>query len=180
MSIVRFSKGVAKFPDVAGIAEQPIGLSQLGTPVYDSIVIPAVTYDNTNGKTITTPPLTLIDALINVSLQRNISVTKIVGRSGSVKEFISNGDYEINVNGRIVSPIQAEPTGELYIFNQIMRIEKEIPAYSKYLFTTYGITDIVIVGKPTIQQVEGSRNTYNYSFRALSYEEIELEVIDNA
>jgi len=175
MSIVRVTRGI---PDLSIETEAIVSISQLGTPIYDQVIIPGGSYVNTKGDTITYDRIIIQDVLINVNLQRNIELTNIKGREGTVKEFVSNGDYEITFNGRVTSPWNNEPTAALFALNQVFRVEQEIQINCKYLNTVYDITDVVIIGKPQINQVEGSRNTFTFSFRAISYEEIELEVLD--
>ena len=176
--IVRVTRGIPNFSDVF-TPETAVAASQLGTPIYDRVIIPAGSYVDTRGETISYERVILDDVLLTVNLQRNISVTKIVGRQGTVKEYISNGDYEINFTGRIVAPWQYEPTGSLFNLSQIFKVEQEIPVNCKFLNTVFDITDMVIIGKPQIAQVEGSRNTCTFSFRAISYEDIQLEVLDD-
>lgn len=178
MATVKISQGR---PSFIGFETEPaIGISKLGTPILDKIVFPEGEYEDANGFSIAFNKVELDDCLITVNRQRNVSITNILGREGTVKEFISNGDYEISFNGRIVAYWQFQPTGDLQDLSDIFNVEKELTIYNKYLNEVFGITDIVIVGKPQFNQVEGSRNTYTYSFRAISYQEITLEVLDNA
>ena len=182
MAIVKFIRSVPVFD----IPIEPLaGLSQLGTPVYDKLIIPAGRYDSYNDQTqkyeeIAYEQIILNDVLLNVNLDRNIAITKITGRAGTVKEFVSNGDYNINVSGKIVSPWQYQPSAEIKKINAIFRVEKEIEVFSRFLNDLFNITHIVIVGRPQVSEMEGSRNTLNISFRAISYEDIKLEVIENA
>jgi hypothetical protein len=179
MALVKISQGRPNF--AIDISPEPIvGISLLGTPLYDKIIFPGGQYTDSDGNVVLYSKLTLDDALITVNLQRNVSITNIVGRKGSVKEFISNGDYEITFSGRISAPWQLQPRFSLTFFSDLMKVEKEISVYSSYLNKIFDITSIVVIGKPQVSQIEGSRNSYNVSFRAVSYEEIQLEVLDDA
>ncbi len=158
--------------------ERAVAISNLGTPVYDQIIFPSGKYTDSEGFEVEYPSVKLDNCLVTVQLQRNIALTNIVGRKGTVKEFISNGDYEITFTGRITAPWQFQPKDAISELNLLFLVEQEISVNSIYLNEIFAITDIVIIGKPTITQVEGSRNTVDYTFQAISYEDIELEVLD--
>lgn len=80
--------------------EQGEGLGLLGLPVFQSVVFSDP--QEANGKV-----LNLNDCLVDISMTRNIVKTPVVGRDGTVKEFISNGDFDISIKGLFIN--QAHP-----------------------------------------------------------------------
>lgn len=68
--------------------------------------------------------LTLDNAVVSVSQQKQIVSTQVVGRRGTVKEYISDGDYSVNIsvgiqpikNGSIVDEYPSDGVQELRKF----------------------------------------------------------------
>lgn len=69
--------------------------SMLGTPVFTDMIL----------KTVDAPKksIQLLWVLADVNMEFNIVKTKIQGRDGSVKEYISEGDHSIKIRGALYS-----------------------------------------------------------------------------
>ncbi len=104
----------AKFPNIAspipfffreqGARDQPVAISLLGTNVYSNLIFDAGSYEK-DGKTTNFNSIQLDTVLINISQSKNIVTTALQGRNGTVKEYISDGDYVIQVSGMITSNV---------------------------------------------------------------------------
>jgi len=113
--------------------------------------------------------------LFNVSQTRNIVTTKIQGRDGSIKEYISDGDYDITIKGTIpgvngVFPMQA--------VNQLISIcEAKLALHinSFYLNTIFGIYDIVI-SSYAMDQEAGKTSEFPFTITAISDSPIQLKL----
>src|SRR3990167_7460356 len=85
--------------------DTPVAQSILGTPVYDNIVFQGGKYKTLEGDEITyaggpnSENFRIDNVLMTLSQSKNIVTTALQGRDGTIKEFMSNGDYVINIAG---------------------------------------------------------------------------------
>ena len=78
--------------------------SYLGTPVFSNLDFIGGSYKNLQGEQIEYEDLRIDTVLFDVSQQKNVVTTEIQGRNGTIKEYISDGDFAINISGLIVQP----------------------------------------------------------------------------
>jgi hypothetical protein len=160
--------------------------SYLGTPIFDQIILGAEEnnasetkegqnfFDPDLGKIVTERPVVINNGLITVRQGRNIIKTPLVNASGTVKEFISDNDYEITIVGAIEhsdadiarTSQDARPDTEIQNFIRLCRATSEISVSSRYL-TLFGITKIVIEGYE-LGQKSGQRGLQFFSLTCIS------------
>lgn len=140
----------AKFEDV-------IGLSPLGTPMFDDITFPAGSFITLAGVTIAYQQLKLVSVRYVVSQQKNIVRTQVSGRNGTVKEYNSDGDYVIRGSANISELDPVFPAEEFSKFVEITEVPQAVPIISKILNRFFGIND-VIVSEFTVEPGNGSGN----------------------
>lgn len=144
--------------------------SYLGTPVYDPLLFlssPPVT--GIVAGQITTGQSTVIlrvdSCLIEVNMEKVIQKTQIMGRVGTIKEYISLGDYEINIEGAIFSDYpNYYPVDDVQTLVNICQQPTQIKVASSFL-QLMGITNLVI-RRYKIGQKLGSRNEVPFSIVA--------------
>lgn len=176
--------GIKKF-DVDKTDEEKITkYSYLGTPVFSNLEIPAGQYKNNKGEIIQFDGIRIDTVLFDVSISKNIVKTAINGRDGTVKQFISMGDYEINAQGIIIGASDANnggfsvsetnrvPESEIRKFNEIIQVPQEIEVISEFL-DFFDISTVVFEGA-NVGQREGFRDSVFFSFGMLSDTPIEL------
>lgn len=155
------------------------GTSMLNTPVIDNLVFQAGSYIPL-GQTDPVPYDELrIDAvIIEVIQNKNIVKTSIQGRNTTVKEYISDGDFKINIRGiiqsRDVNEQRKYPLALMKNFYKILKAQRSLVISSTFLVEVFGITDIVIESY-NVPQVEGLRNQQPFSINAVSDVAISLE-----
>ncbi len=148
--------------------------SAFGTPLFDIVTIQAVSYEDENGKTVNLSKFDLDIVLAEVSKPRNIVVTKIAGKSGSVKEYMSDGDYEISLKGSLINPLAfSSPAQLIRDFDQITKAPKELRITSNFL-GYFEIFTIVITHSKAWQR-EGERNVCDFELTALSDTPFEIQ-----
>lgn len=149
--------------------DQPIGKTYLGTPVYSNLIF------NADPDTPENRDLILNDIIMEVSQFRNIVTTPIAGRNGTVKEYISDGDYLISIKGAIVSPqSNVYPKSKIVALKNICRLEKEVAVSSNFL-DVFDIT-YVVINDYTFSEKVGSRNEQPFTINMISDEPIEIKV----
>lgn len=152
--------------------------SLFGTPVFSNLEFKPFSYDTLDGENIQIANGIIIDTVIfTVTQTKNIVKTPIQGRSGTVKEYISDGDYLIEISGAIVSPDRTYPQSEVNELIQILKAPTAIPAdslISEYL-NWFDIHSIVIESYD-FPQTEGTRNQQEFRISAVSDIPVELEI----
>ena len=168
-----FPKQTAPTPD-KGINKP----SALGTPVISNLSIKAGNYTDIYGSLITYPAGYFQDenggaknfeidtVLFNVNQSRNIVKTPIQGLDGTVKEYISDGDYIINIKGIIQGANGIYPFDDVKNFISICQAKCALTIYSDYL-QILGITNIVIENY-SLPQDMGSQSQQVFELNCLS------------
>lgn len=154
--------------------EVPVSVSYLGTAVIDNLEFPAGQYDDLEGNTIDYPSIRIDTVIIEVNKPRNIIKTAIQGRNGTVKEYISDGDYQINARGMISNPFNSFPLADTRDLRTILEVPQQLPVISLFLNDVFEVFEIVIE-KYFIPQIEGKRNEVPFTFSASSDVPLDLE-----
>lgn len=147
--------------NIGAVGNETAEYSYLGTPVFD------VLYLDTEGDN-----LRIDTVLIELNRPKNIVKTSIQGIDGTVKEFISDGDYQISIKGMIVGESSDFPEDDIATLRDILDKKVSIRVTSKFM-NLFKIDDIVIVDR-TFKQVEGFENIQMFEIQALSDKAIEL------
>lgn len=154
--------------------EESVGSSLLGTPVMDYIEFPGGKYIDLDGAEITYSGLKIDMAILEVNLPRNIVKTPIQGRNGTVKEYISDSDYEISIKGVINNSLNIAPLDDIVVFRYIMQAPLAIDIVSQFLNEAFDI-DKIVVTSSNIAQVKGVRQNLEFSINAISDFDIFLD-----
>jgi hypothetical protein len=149
-------------------------LSLLNTPVYSPLEFKKVSgtsYDNSrgvNGQQGESEVILKIDTvLFNISQTKNIVKTSIQGRDFTIKEFISDGDFNISIKGAIMSQFPLVfPLEDVNKFIELMRLKKQLPVACDFL--AHFSIDSIVVDSWSIAQRMGSRNEVPFSIEAVN------------
>jgi hypothetical protein len=162
----------------------------LGTPVFSNIELIPGTVTNKDGAQINygnirqeqnpnQDTFRMDTVLIDVSQEKQIIKTNIQGVSGTVKEYISKGDYQIKVRGALVEENgRRYPEEQVSQLREYLEVEASIGIASRFLNDIFGVNEIVVEGF-SFPQVEGFQNTQFFEFSAISDDPIELTVLNN-
>jgi hypothetical protein len=120
-------------------------------------------------------PFIISSVLMDVSQDKNIVITNIQGREGSVKEYISNGDYNVVLRGAIVQVDgNSYPQTDVERLHAILQLNTSLPIVSGFL-NQYNIRNLVVLGF-SFPQKEGFNNTQLFEIRAISDDEINVRI----
>lgn len=156
--------------------------SYLGTPVWSNLIFSSdgvdignpTTIDPNNGK----KDLRIDTVLFDVELPKIIVKTEVFGRNGTVKEFISQGDYMIGIKGMIVSPYPNQfPADDFDLLVKYCELETQVPVISQFL-DRFGITSIVIM-RGRYFEIMGYRNQIGFEIEAVSDSPLEFQLNPN-
>jgi hypothetical protein len=158
-----------------------------GMQVFDAVILkkPAQFDNKVQGFTpdskttgqITPNDLVLEIALITATQEKNIVKTSVQGRNGTIKEYVSDGDWQISIRGVIVSESSNKrPSEELKKLDLFRSYNVDIDVISNFLFDLNVVT--LVITNVTYEQREGMRNVYDYTLTCLS--ETPFEIKTNA
>jgi len=121
-------------------------------------------------------PFTFDTALLEVNQTKNIVNTSIAGQNGTVKEYMSEGDYIVNLKGVIVGDV-ANQRPDIVKLNSLIAYLKaplSIPISCRFL-EELKISSVVIESYKFGQR-EGARNIIDIEINMISDSTIELSV----
>jgi hypothetical protein len=163
--------------------------SLFGTPVFSNLQIPKGSYTDFDGNVIEYSGIRLDTVLFRVSQRKMIEKTSVQGRNGTVKEYISDGDFDIIINGAIAQETVddenfiVESTGnkfpeqDMRTLIDIMKAPVQIPVISTFL--SYFDIDDIVIESYDMPQEKGTRNLQFFTIRAVSDVPLEIQEIQN-
>jgi hypothetical protein len=150
--------------------------SRFGTPIFGALLIKNGFYYDEKGVKIQYKGLLLECVLFEVSMSKNVVKTAIQGRAGTIKEFVSDGDYQISVKGVICSEIANKyPEQEIKALLEVLKSTASISIESDVLNNVFGIYDIVVEDW-NMPRSAGFFNTQNYEISCISDMPIEIRL----
>lgn len=176
-SLVRFKPGrTGEAPSWEGRGAD-ITTHEVGTPITDRAywegryALCTLTFRKEDGA-----ELEITDAVAAVSRERRIVSTALAGRDGTVKEYISEGDWAVNViigvqavRGGVIT--DDYPDEELRKLREFLDEKKPLEVYSNFL-DIFDITKVVIKSYSASQATEA--NYQAVSISAVSDEDYEI------
>ncbi len=153
--------------DQTTVKDTPIATSALGTPVYSNITFDSVQYTNMQTKQVfRTKQLVYETVLITVNQAKTIVKTNIAGGDGTVKEYISLDDYQVQVNGIITGGNGHYPVEDVLALKQMLDAPVNIPVICEYL-NRLGIQELIVTDY-SLPQVPGGYSQQNFTINLLS------------
>ena len=142
------------------------------TGVYCDLDISNGSYIDYDGNIQYYDGITIPQVLISVQQTKFIVKTPIQGLNGTVKQFISNGDWVINIKGKLLGNNGVYPKALVSTLNSLYNAACSVQVNTNYL-TQLGILNMVITDISLPQEM-GKYSTQDFSMNALSDTPIEL------
>lgn len=177
--------------------EVAVSQSQLGTPVFDEVIIKGGEYfelrDINKNNPIPFDPVLLQTVILEATQSKNIITTAIQGRNGTVKEFISDGDLAVTMTGLLVGESNFDAKTNIFTTKQtgnvypnidmarlitICKIPASIEIISDFLsrFTdSENLDQRYVITDYNFPQREGTRNLQPFQITMMSDVSIDLE-----
>ena len=148
-----------------------------GVPIFDVFKFSSGGFnyiDVTDGnKTKTALEFEIQNCLISVNQTKNIVTTSIQGRKGTVKEYISDGDYQINVKCVLTARNGEVPTEQIKALLSNLTANASLPVTNKVLNEYFNCFNVIVVDFAHPQQI-GSLSSWQFEFNCLSDFPVEL------
>ena len=121
-------------------------------------------------------PVELQTVLFDVAMTRNIIKTPVQGFNGTVKEYVSDGDFTVTMNG-IITDQQPDlfPEGDVVRLLRICNQQREIGVTSPLLNIVFGITHLVVESY-SFPMTEGSQNVQHFTLNCVSDNPVQLRI----
>lgn len=152
--------------------------SYLNTPIFGALEILPGSYSiyNPDGSTeiVEYEGMVLDTILLSVTQRKNIVTTEVPGLNGSIKEYISNSDFDVWGYGSLVGRSQEFPVEDLRKLEAIIASPEAIEVRHP-LLDIFGIDKIVITAHH-FRPREGFENLVPYNLQALSDRDIVLDL----
>ena len=169
----------------------PEGITAFGTYYYDSLFIEApsyevASYNETDGSytsvlnnivfspdAITTDEglksgVLIKGCVVDVMATNNIVKTEIAGQNGTVKEYISQGDYSVTIRGFFSTVLpDLYPQQRTNLLNYYCSAPVSLSIVNDFLNSIFKINKIAIESYNIFQQ-EGVRNVQYFQINAIS------------
>ena len=151
------------------------GSNYIGVPTLTSL---AFQYNNVR--------VELVECIITVNQEKNIVTTPMQGRDGTVKEYISDGDYTISVDVAVSSYVidqkgqsdfndsHAYPLSQLEDMIAILKIKDTLEVHSDFL-TLFGVNNVVVKSYGMVQETHSNRQAFNIQMLSDSPYEIKMQ-----
>ncbi len=148
--------------------------NMFGLPVFCQVNLHAarnpVTLDQANG-------LALLDPLVTVDAPMRVEKTPVLGRKGTVKEFISQGDYGVVIRAILATDVHAA-NRYAYPLPQVQKLRALCElgvalSVSGWLLDVYNIKSLV-VENVRYESLPGFTNLQAYELQCVSDDPIEL------
>ena len=156
--------------------------SFLGTPVVINLEIEGASYTK-DGVNYSFPDMKFDSVLVNLQQTKNIIKTPVQGLNGTIKEYISDGDWSVNIKGVIIgqngvypldNSIQASDiNANVTNLKTALGMNQPLVVKSWLLNGVFGIYTIVVENQ-TWPQSEGSIATQLFEISAMSDKPTEL------
>jgi len=126
------------------------------------------------------------ECIITVNQEKNIVTTPMEGRDGTIKEYISDGDYSISVEAAVCNYIINQNgeadynTSHAYPKEQIekaigfLKIKDALEVQSDFL-TLYGIKNVVVKNYTMVQETHSNRQAFTIQMLSDTPYEIKIK-----
>jgi len=138
--------------------------SYLGTPVFADLILKADEQDE---------GINIQTVMFEVEQQRNIVTTAVQGRNGTIKEYISDGDYSVQIRGLLVdADPYTYPADQVQTLRDLLVLPQSLVVVSGFL-QLFQIYNLVVTGWRMFQ-IEGFQNIQAFELQCISDVPVEL------
>ena len=128
----------------------------------------------------------LYECIITINQEKNIVTTPLQGRDGTIKEYISDGDYTISVDAAVCSYVinqngesdftesHSYPLAQLKELINFLKIKDTIEVQSDFL-TLFGVTNVVVKSYGMVQETHSNRQAFQIQMLSDTAYEIKIK-----
>lgn len=140
--------------------------SDLGTPVWDTLIIQGGSYEDRTYGNITYEDFRMDTVLMTLTQSHRLVLTEIQGRDSEVIEYVGKASFRINFKGGVFGKNNNRPQEEIQNLKKILNSNKVIKIKSCFFLNEWDISEIAILDK-SIAQTMGGYNYQLFEFNAI-------------
>lgn len=163
--------------------DERIGTSYLGTPIFSNIEFPPAIFTDLDGVETIFEGIVIDTVLMNVNQTKIIPKTQIAGKPGTVKEFISDGDFDISITGALITETtllnsfkNRYPREQIKTLFDLLKAQESVKVRAEFL-QQFEINSVV-VEKYAFPQTKGNRDKQLFTIKMVSDIELLLEEVE--
>jgi len=126
------------------------------------------------------------ECIMTVNLEKNIISTALQGRDGTIKEYVTQGDYTISmaagitnyIEGDLSAASKAYPADKITDLNKFLKIKESLIVHSDFL-NYFGINSAVIQKFSLTQETHSNRQSISITMVSDTTYEIKLKEKQN-
>lgn len=128
--------------------------------------------------------------LLEISRAKNIVKTPLLGRNGTVKEFISMDDWQLSFKGFLINEERDElPYTQTARLLEVFGVNQHVNFFSEVVrrwFERQGVVaegealDFIVIEEVKLPPIDGFANVQPFEITAVSDNPIEIELLTNA
>jgi hypothetical protein len=123
----------------------------------------------------------LLECIITINQEKNIVSTPMQGRDGTIKEYISDGDYSISIEAAVNNYSEIEetkskeyPIEKLEELIALLKVQDGLEIQSDFL-TLFKITSAVIKSYGMVQETHSNRQSFQIQMLSDTPYEIKIQ-----
>lgn len=128
-----------------------------------------------------------IECIITINQEKNIVTTVLQGRNGTIKEYISDGDYSVTVNAAVNNYTEGDETGASFEYPEdklnelykILALPESLKVQSDFL-EVFKVRSVVVKSYDLQQETHSNRQSINIQLLSDEPYEIRLKQEENA
>lgn len=105
-----------------------------------------------------------VECLIRINQSKHIVTTALQGRNGTVKEYISDGDYLLNIEAGVISEngVYDYPIDKMSQLARLLKLNETLSVQSDFL-DVFGIDSVVVSDYGLTQETHSNRQSIQIS-----------------
>lgn len=119
--------------------------------------------------------LLLKECICTVTMEKNIVQTALQGRNGTIKEYVSDGDYQVEIYAGITSECDQYPKEELQKLMTFLKTNDSLWVGDDSFLGLFGITNLIVKNYCFNQETHSNRQTFSICCLSDTAYEIKLK-----
>lgn len=119
--------------------------------------------------------LELKECVCLVTMEKNIVQTALQGRNGTIKEYVSDGDYQVEIAAGLGSQCDEYPKAELQKLMGFLKTNDALVVDEDSFLGLFGITNLIVKSYGFNQETHSNRQTFTICCLSDTAYEIKLK-----
>lgn len=119
--------------------------------------------------------LELKECVCLVTLEKNIVQTALQGRNGTIKEYVNDGDYQVEIAAALTSECDQYPKEELQKLMSFLKTNDSLLVDENSFLGLFGITNLIVKSYGFNQETHSNRQTFTICCLSDTAYEIKLK-----